>query len=155
NFGFIDGSVSWGIGADDWREGGSTEVRIPGRYQNFFILRYNGEYNRLTALTDLHRVVRLDLGSNPSPTDHDVAALRNLPQLKELRINRPNQNWLPRDEYRHHMARVLPYLAGNDALEELDLGGTDLTDEEMPLIGGLIGLKHLELSEIQITDKAI
>jgi hypothetical protein len=74
--------------------------------------------------------------------DFDYAVLRQKPQTVVLQMANPDVD-----------DRVLENLKGMDRLEELDLNGTQITDEGLAVVAALPNLKTLRIARTKITDE--
>ncbi|HEY9718353.1 MAG TPA: protein kinase [Trichormus sp.] len=97
----------------------------------------------LRYLDELPNLDRLEV-SDTDVTGVGLSKLNRLHDLKQLGAS-----------YTKNGSLVVKALNGSKAIENLDLGGTGLTAEDMPGIGRLTSLKVLEIPKNHITDQSL
>lgn len=91
----------------------------------------------IAGLTNLKELWMFEV---PGVTDAGMKYVSGLHELKLLDVRRTPQL----------TDAMLPYLAGLTKLEDLELGGTGITDDGMRYLSGLVNLRQLSLQETNI-----
>ncbi len=147
------GGAEWTF-EDEWRNGGSTDVRFGTRY--FGPIGESPRGEDLRKLHDLYRVRSLQLMNCPWFGDADLAALRGLTSLRSLDLTRrvPKSAGWPEPIPKLTDA-ALPPVATLVNLNELLLTGNDITDDGLKVLAGLTKIEYLDLSETRVTDAGL
>ena len=149
------GRAEW-VFEDEWKSGGSTDVRFAPNYGYIVLRPQHLAGADLRKLRDLYRIRSLQLFNNAWFNDADLEALRGLTSIRTLDLTRrlPGYDKVTEPIPKLTDAALLP-LATLVNLTDLVLTGNDITDDGLKSLAGLTKIEYLDLSETQVTDAGL